>query len=203
MSTVSTVSSYSAVLPPSLITFLVIFYSFFLLFFSSFHLLSPPARKRLMLFFCCCCFFYLVSNWSEPSILQRYLSCPPPPHFLALVRCKETTPLGLGLVEVQTWKLCGMLTLKTFWLRPRLHKCTVCQLWLSQTVLFKVQSAGLFAKMMASAIWNCTLKGCTMHTWSGGSGSPVSVLDNTSQSAPKSHWTSNNNFFSGRSYPIY
>ena len=156
-----------------------------------------------MLFFCCCCFFYLVSNWSEPSILQRYLSCPPPPHFLALVRCKETTPTpwGLGLVEVQTWKLCGMLTLKTFWLRPRLHKCTVCQFWLSQTVLFKVQSAGLFAKMMASAIWNCTLKGCTMHTWSGGSGSPVSVLDNTSQSAPKSHWIFNNNVFRAGATP--
>ena len=156
-----------------------------------------------MLFFCCCCFFYFVSNWSEPSILQRYLSCPPPPHFLALVRCKETTPTpwGLGLFEVQTWKLCGMLTLKTFWLRPRLHKCTVCQFWLSQTVLFKVQSAGLFAKMMASAIWNCTLKGCTMHTWSGGSGSPVSVLDNTSQSAPKSHWTLNNNVFRAGATP--
>ena len=55
----------------------------------------------------------------------------------------------------------------------------------------RLQIVQNITEYVQDAHWSCTLRGCTLHTWSGGTSSPVSVWDNTIQSAAPPNWTLN------------
>ena len=55
----------------------------------------------------------------------------------------------------------------------------------------RLQIVQNITEYVQDAHWSCTLRRCTLHTWSGGTSSPVSVWDNTIQSAASPNWTLN------------
>ena len=55
----------------------------------------------------------------------------------------------------------------------------------------RLQIVQNITEYVQDAHWSCTLRRCTLHTWSGGTSSPVSVWDNTIQSAAPPNWTLN------------